>query len=214
MGRLAGQFKPLNLIIVVLLLVVAVGGFIWRGRQINPARLDEERPDGQFQFVYDYARVFEKPPTDLNRFLEYIRSNHAIETVVVTYSKSPDDMTLPALARDLIEKWQIGQSLNGGGILLLVAVSDRNLHIGVSDGLKEIFTEQFRRHMQNWHWRTLVSAENIEPALSAVAAEIDRRAGLAKSDAFTKADVFRYDRDLPAGPPIGLPLKEKPPPGG
>ena len=207
MGRLAGQVKPLNLIIVALLISIAVGGFIWRGRQMKSPQPDQGRPEGRYQFIYDYARVFKTPPQDLNRFLQKIRAKHAIETVVVTYNQSPNDTPLPVLARDLIKHWQIGESLNGAGILLLVAVKDGKLHIGVNDGLTETFTEQFRVHIQNWQWHTLMSVDRIEPALNAVAEEIDRRAGLIRERDFSKADILKYDQDLPAGPAISRDTK-------
>ena len=200
MGRLAGQFKPLNLTLAAALLVMAASGFLWRSNQMSSSKLTVQRPEGPTAFVHDYGGIITTLPTGLNQTLQNLIQTHDIEIVIVTIGNTPDEMTLEQLALKLIDSWQIGAFSSDRGLLLLVAADSRKLNIGVSAGLKGIFTDTFCRHIQNWQWQSLFDTGKIDAALSKVVAEIENRANLTLSGDFTPADIQSYDQNLPPGP--------------
>lgn len=200
MRRLAGQFKPLNLTIAAVLLLMAAGGFLWRSNQMSAVKLAAERPPGPTAFVYDYAKILTTPPTELNLSLQRLQQTQNIETIIVTFGKKPDGMPLAQLARKLIDNWQIGETYQERGLLLLIAAEGRKMQIGVRAGLTEIFTDTFCRHIQDWRWRPILDAGETYAALLKVVAEIETRAQQTRSGDFTSADIQRFDHDLRPGP--------------
>ena len=202
MPRLAKQFKPLNMGAAALMLMVAAGGLLWRNCQMPPRQLTAQRPPGSEAFVFDYAGILAHPVRKLDPSLEDLRENHSIETVIVTFTKQPEELSLERLARKLMEDWQIGGSLEGRGILLLVAAQSRRIQVSVGSGLKQIYTDDFCRRIQNWQWPALFEEGRMVEALAGVVAEILNRARLTQAGDFTPADIQHYDRQIPAGPKL------------
>jgi uncharacterized membrane protein YgcG len=176
MPRLAERFKPLNLILTILLLVVATGGFFWRSHQINARKPSSSRPDKQSTHIFDYARLLSNAEPDLNRAIVHLKDTCDIEPIVVTVTTVPDELTLPELARRLIEDWQIGANLNGRGILILAASDVRQVHLAVGSGLFDTFTDSFRRQIQEWPWQTYFEDGSVPDGLRRALAQIETRA--------------------------------------
>ena len=196
MARLAGQFKPLNLCIAAVLLLLAAGGFLWRSHQMDVLRLATDRPADKTTSVFDYARLLSDKELDLNRVLKKLRDIYGIETVVVTVEDIPDEVTASELARRLIENWQIGRARNGRGILILAATNARQLQLSVTAGLDRFFSDEFRRHIQDWPWHEYFNSNQISSGITGAVKQIEKRARLIEKDGSTPADIRRYDHQL------------------
>jgi uncharacterized membrane protein YgcG len=176
MPRLAERFRPLNLVLAMLLLVVTAGGFFWRSHQINARKPASSRPDEQSTYIFDYARLLSNAEPELNRAIVHLKDTYDIEPIVVTVTTIPDELTLPELARRLIEDWQIGANPDGRGILILAASDVRRVHLAVGPGLFETFTDSFRRQIQDWPWQNYFEDGSVPGGLRRALAQIETRA--------------------------------------
>jgi uncharacterized membrane protein YgcG len=172
MSRLAKPFRPLNLIITILLLLVATGGFLWRSHQIDARKPAAARPEGPSTHIFDYGRLLMDAEPDLNRAMAHVKDTYGIETIVVTVATVPDELTLPELARRLSDNWQVGATLDGRGVLILAASDARQVHLEIGPGLSDRFTDAFRRRIQAWPWQTYFNdgsvADGIKHALEQI----------------------------------------------
>jgi uncharacterized membrane protein YgcG len=173
MPRLAERFRPLNLIIAILLLLVATGGFLWRTHQINARKPAPDRPADPSIHVFDYGRLLSDADADLNRTIEKVKDKYGIETIVVTVAAIPDELTLPDLARRLNDNWQIGEGLNGRGILILAAADARQVHLEIGSGLSGRFADAFRHQIEEWPWQTYFKEGSVAEGIRRVLAQVE-----------------------------------------
>ena len=176
MARLAKQFKPLNLTVAALLLLMAAGGFLWRNQQISTGILEKTRPADQTTLVFDYARLLRENEADLSRRLERIGKTYDVETVVVTVEDLPDQLTLDALAGQLMETWDIGRTRNGHGILILAASNARKVRLSVTAELVYAFPDSFLNQIQDWPWQTYFQKRELYTGIIRVLGDIESRA--------------------------------------
>lgn len=173
MSRLAKQFRPLNLIIAILLLLVATGGFLWRKHQIDARKPASVRPEDPSTHVFDYGRLLSAAEPDLNRTMAHVKDTYGIETIVVTVATVPDELTLPELARRLSDNWQIGGALDGRGILILAAAEARRVYLDIGSGLSDRFTDAFRRQIQDWPWQTYFEEGSVADGIRRALAQVE-----------------------------------------
>ena len=173
MPRLAKQFKPLNLAIAAILLLLAAGGFLWRSQQMSSGIPDAPRPAGQTSGIYDYARLLSGNETRLNQVLKKHDEAYEIETVVVTAAEIPAGMTSMALAEQLLVNWNIGKARNGRGILILAVSDVREVHLSVTATLASAFPEYLLREIQQWPWQAYFQKKNLSDGLYRVLAHIE-----------------------------------------
>ena len=185
MTRLAEQFKPLNLAIAAVLLILAAGGFLWRSQQMSSGIPDAPRPTGQTSGIYDYARLLSGNETRLNQVLKKHNETYEIETVVVTAAEIPAGMTSVALAEQLLINWNIGKTHNGRGILILVVSDVREVHLSATATLASEFPEHLLHEIQKWPWQAYFQKKNLSDGLYRVLAHIEaeyRKIDRPKSD--------------------------------
>ena len=176
MTRLAKQFKPLNLAVAALLLLLAAGGFLWRSHQISSSTVASTRPTDQTTLVFDYARLLTESEADLNQTLRIQKQAYEIEIAVVTVEEIPDGMTLEALAGQLLGDWDIGRQQNGKGILILAASNARKVQLSVTAGLINAFPDSFLRQIQKWPWQTYFHQKELSKGINRLLSEIEARA--------------------------------------
>jgi uncharacterized protein len=123
------MLKQAKIVIVVLSLLAAVT--VSAQEPSYP-----ERPRG---YVNDYAEVL-GDVIELENKLESYEKETTNEIIVVTVS-SLADVTIEEYAATLFEKWGIGKEGKDNGVLLLVAVSDRQVRIEVGYGLESMLTD-------------------------------------------------------------------------
>jgi len=90
-----------------------------------------ERPQG---YINDYARIL-GDTTALEQKLDKFETDSTNEIAVVTIN-SLDDVSIEEYATTLFEKWGIGKEDVDNGVLLIVAVDDREVRIEVGYGLE------------------------------------------------------------------------------
>jgi len=175
MRRPARRFSPLNLSVAVLLLLLAIGGFWWRQGQLDSAALTPQTPSSEAALVFDYAGILQEERAEADGRLQALRRRCGVEMAVVTVGALPEDMTIGALARILIERWQIGRNGMRGGILLLMAQEEKLVRLQATAGLADVFSDGFCREIEG-KLRTCLSrgqpAEGLSTAIAAVEGRI------------------------------------------
>ena len=101
------------------------------GQGAYPARED--------QFVNDYAELLTaSDAAEVRAALTDLQATHTIEAVVVTIGSISDyatgDTTLESFATGLFNAWGIGDAAKNNGVLLLVAVNDRQVRVELGAG--------------------------------------------------------------------------------
>ncbi len=98
-------------------------------------------PGNPSGFVNDFAGIL-KPETisSLNQKLGQFSKETGNEITVVTISKLEDE-TIETYAEKLFQEWGIGKEKEDNGLLLLVAVEDREMRIEVGYGLEPVVTD-------------------------------------------------------------------------
>ena len=176
MRRLAEHFSPLNLALALALLLTAAGGFLWRTRQLAPPLPPARQPSESGELVLDYAGILTPARRELDRILTSLRDSHAIEAVVVTLRRSPDETGAGQLAEKLLADWQIGHSQDGRGILMLVSEGDREIGLEATPELADVYPERFLRAIRNRPWQRYFSEGGIAGAVVRAVSEIEKRA--------------------------------------
>ena len=120
--------KKLLITIVALLIPTAVFSYTSPGK-----------PTG---YVNDFARVIDQSTASaLEARLKSLRADTGVEFAVVTVSSIGTDETIETYAEKLFQEWGIGDEKRDSGLLLLVAVADRQMRIETGYGVEGVVTD-------------------------------------------------------------------------
>lgn len=98
-------------------------------------------------YVNDYANVL-TPQTisTLQTMLAEMRSRDDVEMSVITINSINDypagDKTIEDFAKNLFNRWGLGNALTDKGVLMVVAVKDRKVRIQLGDGYNGSYSDQ------------------------------------------------------------------------
>ncbi|MCA9402557.1 MAG: TPM domain-containing protein [Candidatus Omnitrophica bacterium] len=112
-------------------LVIAAAGFL--SAQSYPAR-----PQG---YVTDTARVFSAADRQAVEQLAYQLEQRTTAQLAVVTVPSTRPESIDEYANKLFEKWGIGQKGKDNGVLLLMAMNDRQVRIETGYGLEGVITD-------------------------------------------------------------------------
>jgi uncharacterized protein len=102
--------------------------------------LSQDFPDPE-GFVNDFAGVLsDSTVTALEYQLSTLEKETSAEVAVVTI-ESLEGATIEEYAVKLFEKWEIGKRDKDNGVLLILAIDDRDIRIEVGYGLEETITD-------------------------------------------------------------------------
>lgn len=107
-----------------------------------------EKPDGIFR-VYDDAKIFEPwQKESLEKKLLFYSDSTSTQIVVATVNTlNGDDISL--VATNWGHKWGIGQEKEDNGILILLAMKDRNVDIATGYGIEYLLTDLLSERIIN-----------------------------------------------------------------
>ncbi len=93
-------------------------------------------------WVNDYAGVLSSDEKlSMNAMLQDFEATDSTQVFVAIMKHLPSGMTIEEFANDLFAEWQIGQKKKDNGVLLLIAIQDRQLRIEVGYGLEAHLTD-------------------------------------------------------------------------
>lgn len=114
--------------------------------------------------------------------------------VVVATIKSLEGEDISNYAIEMARKWQIAQKDSKKGILILLAVEDREIRIEVSDGLEEVLNDAKAGRIIRKFGTPLKENDynlGITQIFDAVVAEVEEPGSVVKAeDAFSKEDLI------------------------
>lgn len=110
------------------------------------AYYDLGKPSG---FINDYAKIFTAEQKQLleNKISQF-EKNSSSEIIVVTLPSLQDD-TIENFAETLFKNWGIGKKKLDNGVLILIALQDRQMRIEVGYGLEGSLTDAQSKWMIN-----------------------------------------------------------------
>jgi len=185
--------------LVLALAVVVYLGFNLRTRYFSAQPFWEKRPAGQTGDVYDFAGMLADTRESTAQFLEMIKSDYAIEAVIVTTAALPPTYTIESLAAELFSNWKIGQNTDGRGVLLILSDQEKLIKIEVSYELEDVFTDIFCGYIEDKQLKSYFLSNQVDIGLVAVLEEIERRAQIKHQATYTIADIDQLDSDLLSG---------------
>jgi hypothetical protein len=189
----------IRLILVLALVLVVYLGLNLRTRYVSKPDFLEKRPAGKNDYVYDYAGILADTRESTTRFLEIIKSDYAIDAMVVTTTALPPTHTIESLAAELFSNWKIGQNTDARGILLILSDKEKLVKIEVSYELEDVFTDIFCGYIEDKQLKSYFLSNQVEIGLVAVLEEIEQRAQVKHQDDYTIADIDQLDGDLLSG---------------
>jgi uncharacterized protein len=116
---------------LTLIFGVLLSATVAHGQQGYPSPTDD--------YVNDYAGVLNKPDIEsIRKMFKALEYQTGIEVVVVTINSINDyptgDTTIESFATNLFNTWGIGHKKENNGVLILIAVKDRNCSIELGRG--------------------------------------------------------------------------------
>jgi len=100
-------------------------------------------PDYQSTFVNDYAQVIDAAAkTRITAALRQAREETGVEATVLTISRRADygdSASIETFAKDLFNAWGIGNAASNDGILILIAVEDREMRIALGSAYPPVW---------------------------------------------------------------------------
>ena len=156
---------------LILCLIILCTGLTWSCSD----RQDKRSAD---TLLIDRGEVLGNISETLNRRLAVLRSDHGIEVVLASVDSLPPDETIRELAARLFSQWDIGRDSGGQGLLLLLAVKEKEVRLEVGMSLEGVFTDLFTGHIENKQLISYFLSGQLETGLIAVLEEIEARAAL------------------------------------
>ena len=188
-----------RLILVLALALVVYLGLNLRNRYVSKPDFWEKRPAGKTDYVYDYAGILADTRESTTRFLEIIKSDYAIDAVIVTATALPPTHTIESLAVELFSNWKIGQNTDARGVLLILSDKEKLVKIEVSYELEDVFTDIFCGYIEDKQLKSYFLSHQVEIGLLAVLEEIEQRARIKHQADYTIADIDQLDGELLSG---------------
>jgi len=152
-------------------------------------------------YVNDYANVIDQATrdriVDMGSRLQKLNGAHGAQVVVLTV-KSLNNRTLEEYSLDVARIWGIGDKKENNGVLLLLALDERESRIEVGYGLEGALNDAKTGRIQDQYMIPYFKNDDLNTGLiqgySAVVQEICKEYGL---------DASQFER------PSGLPLEEQ-----
>ena len=158
-----------------------------------------DRPIEKDVHIYDSAGILTNIIESTTRYLELIKKDYAIETVIVTLPALPPPHTIESLAVELFSNWQIGSATGGRGILLILSDEEKLIKIEVSYALEDVFTDIFCGYIEDKQLKAYYLSNQLEIGLVAVLEEIEKRAQIKNKENYFTADIDQIDQELLSG---------------
>lgn len=121
--------------------IIAVVGLVTLclfGEVVNSYALDFPEPQG---YVNDFANILSSETREtLEQNLTQLEEDSSIEIALVII-ESLEEITIEDYAVRLFEDWKIGKKNKDNGVLLLIALNERELRIEVGYGLEPTLTD-------------------------------------------------------------------------
>ena len=190
---LVGISLLLALALIVRLGLVLGNKYLW-----NP-NFWEARPTGKHGHVYDYAGILADIQESTEHYLNILKTDYAIEAVVVTSKALPPSHTIESFAAELFSNWTIGQKTDGRGILLLLSEQEKLIKLEISYELEDVFTDIFCGHIEDKQLKAYFLSDQIDIGMVAVMEEIEQRAQIKHQAEYTVADIDQLDTELLSG---------------
>ena len=191
--------KLIRIFLVLVLALVAYLGLNLRNKYFLKQNYWDKRHAAQNGHIYDYAEILQDIEESTGRYLQGIKSDYAIEAVIVTVPALPQNHSIESLAAALFSNWEIGQTTGGRGILLILADKEKLIKIEVSYELEDVFTDIFCGYIEDRQLKNYFLSNQLNIGLVAVLEEIEQRAQIKQKADYTVADIDRLDRELLSG---------------
>ena len=191
--------KLIRIFLVLVLALVAYLGLNLRNKYFLKQNYWDKRHAAQNGHIYDYAEILQDIEESTGRYLQGIKSDYAIEAVIVTVPALPQNHSIESLAAALFSNWEIGQTTGGRGILLILADKEKLIKIEVSYELEDVFTDIFCGYIEDKQLKNYFLSNQLNIGLVAVLEEIEQRAQIKQKADYTVADIDRLDRELLSG---------------
>jgi hypothetical protein len=191
--------KLIRIFLVLVLALVAYLGLNLRNKYFLKQNYWDKRHAAQNGHIYDYAEILQDIEESTGRYLQGIKSDYAIEAVIVTVPALPQNHSIESLAAALFSNWEIGQTTGGRGILLILADKEKLIKIEVSYELEDVFTDIFCGYIEDKQLKNYFLSNQLNIGLVAVLEEIEQRAQIKQQADYTVADIDRLDRELLSG---------------
>jgi tetratricopeptide (TPR) repeat protein len=198
---------PKVLILMLLSVAVVIGAALGWSLVVRedgepPDRLAaftlEERPQPD-RYLFDYAGVLGHYQEGAQRYLERLRSRFHIEALIVSVPVLPDDHAIETLAVDVVNRWRIGGSEEGRGLLLLLVDEGKQVKLEVGYALEDVFTDAFSGYVEDLQLAPYYRAGDVGTGLIAVMEMLEARAQIKGQAAYTPDVIARADAELLAG---------------
>ena len=120
----------------------------------QPVSAQNGYPEPEDLYINDYADLLTvSDAARVEALFRGLRQDHDIEATVLTISSVSDygteDRTIESFATNLFNEWGIGDPIENNGILLLVAVDDREVRIEVGSGYGSSKNRAMQRIIDN-----------------------------------------------------------------
>jgi tetratricopeptide (TPR) repeat protein len=159
----------------------------------------QKRPSTHFPHIYDEAQILKDLSESINRHLQMIQEQYAIEIMLVSIPAIPQTHTIESLAAELFSGWEIGKSSGGRGLLLVLADNAKQIKIEVSYELEDVFTDIFCGYIEDKQLQAYFLSNQMNIGMVAVLEEIEHRAHLKRQADYSPADIAQLDRELFSG---------------
>ena len=158
----------------------------------------KRRPAGQ-TYLYDYAKILEDVEEYSNNYLKGIADRYKIEAVIISIPSLENIRTIEEAAVELLNKWKIGKTYNGRGILLLLADKEKEVKLEVSYELEDVFTDVFCGYVEDKQLKPYFLGGQLGTGLLAVMEEIENRAQIKHQGKYTVNYITHLDDSLLSG---------------
>jgi hypothetical protein len=191
---LARRPGSVRLLIMALIIAAMTGGCGLS--EDEPFDLEEivgSRP-ARNRYIFDYGAVLEDVAESTQRYLKMINETYLIEALVVSVPSLGTTRSIEQLAPELFSNWKIGKDYDGRGILLLIAVKEKQVKLEISLELEDVFTDAFSGYAEDMQLRPYFLSGQLEIGLVALMEEMENRAHMKHQGGYTPEDISRMDR--------------------
>lgn len=129
-------------------------------------------------YVNDFANVISPEyKGQINNLITKVEQKTSAEIAVVTVKTvAPQD--IGTYANGLFERWGIGKKGKDNGVLIIAAIDDRTLWIGVGNGLKEVLTDGICQEIYNQNLTPNFKSGNFGQGFLAATSVIAEKLGV------------------------------------
>ena len=111
-------------------------------------------PDPIDDYINDFAKVINKADYEqIHKMLKDLEYQTGIELVVVTinsrYDYDTNDMNIESFGKNLFNYWGVGHKKPNNGVMLLVAIEDRELRIQLGGGYPKMYDKIMKGVIDN-----------------------------------------------------------------